>query len=63
MDSGDKSFAIFVASLAIFGVVAVIVVNAKDVFADIEAAKAGLQQCVVKIGDREELAWQRECEK
>jgi hypothetical protein len=63
MDSGDKAFATFVASLAIFGAVAVIMVNVKAVFVEVEYAKAGLQQCVVKVGLAEVLAWQKECNK
>jgi hypothetical protein len=61
MDSDDKVLAIFIggwcAVLLVFG----IAVNVKESWISSQMANAGLQQCVVKVNDKEEIVWQKEC--
>ena len=61
MDSDDKVLAIFIggwcAVLLVFG----IAVSVKESWISSQMANAGLQQCVVKVNDKVEIVWQKEC--
>ena len=61
MESDDKVLAIFIGGWCAFLLVSGIAVSVKESWIASQMATAGLQQCVVKIGNREELAWQKEC--
>ena len=63
MDSDDKVLAVMFGGAAIFAIAAVVTFNIRYSHVEVEAVKAGLQQCVVKIGGIEEFAWQKECNK
>ena len=61
MDSDSKVLVVMFGGAAIFAIAAVVSFNIRYSHVEAEAVKSGLQQCVVKIGNREELAWQKEC--
>nr|QMP83476.1 MAG: hypothetical protein [Caudoviricetes sp.] len=46
---------------AIFAIAAVVSFNIRYSHVEAEAVKSGLQQCVVKVNDKEEIVWKKEC--
>ena len=63
MESSDKAVAIVMGCLFCFLAIGATVTTVKDVFVASELANAGLQQCVVKVNDKDTLVWKKECDK
>jgi hypothetical protein len=61
MDSDDKVLAIFIGGWCAFLLVSGIAVSVKESWIASQMATAGLQQCVAKVNDKEEIVWKKEC--
>jgi hypothetical protein len=61
MDSDDKVLVVMFGGAAIFAIAAVVTFNIGYSHVEAEAVKSGLQQCVVKVNDKEEIVWKKEC--
>ena len=61
MESSDKVLAVFF--VCMFGGIALggISSSVKESVIAADMAKSGLQQCVVKVNDKEQIVWKKEC--
>jgi hypothetical protein len=62
MESSDKALAIILGCMFGFLALGAITVSIKDAIIAADMANAGLQQCAVKVNDKEEILWKKECQ-